>query len=449
VDSVSTRVVRFSAAGSQLGTFGGEGASGPARLVGPVDVAVDPRNGQVVVADKWSDRVVRYTATGAYVSSFGASGTGPGQFSDLEAVGVDAAGAVYVVDQVWNGDVSAARLMKFTESGTFVWAGSLVDPGDTDADPVGVAIDADGVVHVVDRSRQRVVMLRSSDGSRAGTWGRSTRFGWSPTGIARGVNGDLWVVDSQVAVAERYRVGSLEVVPPTVSLTEPARNVTVAIGTAITMRYSCSDPAGGSGLAHCVGTVRNGARVDTTTPGRRLVRVTATDQDGNTATVTRTITVAEPRPDGRVRAQGTRKWVGNNRYGFVSQFVMVRARPGRTAVCEVSIQNDAAVADRFVVRGFFPPTPGYTVSVVRSKRGTTTAITGDVRRGRYRTARLAPGATELLLVRFAIRRSPVPVSSQSATLQISSATAEIGVDNVTCAAVPSFGRDHRTRDARG
>jgi sugar lactone lactonase YvrE len=431
LDQFTRRVHVFDTSGVEISTFG---HTGPNMLSSPTDVVIDPRNGTVLVADSGNSQVVRFDADGVRQSSFGSSGTGNGQFSDLRALSVDATGNIYAADQVWNGSSPASRLTKFTATGSFLWAASLVDPGDTYGSPSGVTTSDDGTVHVTDADRGLVVMLRASDGVRSGTWRREMRSGWRPADIQRGTNGDVWVVDTNSAVVERHLVRAMELVAPTVTLQEPAADATVAVGTRITARYMCSDPAGGSGLAFCLGSVPNGTQLDTTVPGTHTFRVTATDRDGNSTTSTRQITVASPRPDGRLRAQGARRWLGNNVYGYTSQYLLVRARPGRTAVCEVSLQNDAIVADRLAVRASIPRASGYTVTVVRADG---TRVTKALKAGTYRTKSLAPGASEVLRVRVAIRRSPVPTVSQSVSLQISSATAEIGFDNVTCAAVPS------------
>jgi hypothetical protein len=50
--------------------------------------------------------------------------------------------------------------------------------------------------------------------------------------------------------------------------------------------YSCADGASGPGIKSCTGTVPNGARVNTRTPGNHKFTVTAVSKDGKTATKT-------------------------------------------------------------------------------------------------------------------------------------------------------------------
>ena len=74
---------------------------------------------------------------------------------------------------------------------------------------------------------------------------------------------------------------------PTVSLTTPASGATYALGQSVKASYSCAEGAGGPGLAAsngCVGTVGNGAAINTTAAGTYSFTVTATSADGQTAT---------------------------------------------------------------------------------------------------------------------------------------------------------------------
>lgn len=83
---------------------------------------------------------------------------------------------------------------------------------------------------------------------------------------------------------------------PTVTVTTPAAAATYPQGADVPADYACVDEAGGSGLAlsgGCVGPVAVGAAIDTSTLGAHGFAVTATDQAGNTSTVTRTYTVAD------------------------------------------------------------------------------------------------------------------------------------------------------------
>ena len=64
----------------------------------------------------------------------------------------------------------------------------------------------------------------------------------------------------------------------------------------VTADYSCADEAGGSGIASCVGTVADGAPVDTSTLGEHTFTVDASDNAGNSTSRSVTYTVVDATP---------------------------------------------------------------------------------------------------------------------------------------------------------
>ena len=68
---------------------------------------------------------------------------------------------------------------------------------------------------------------------------------------------------------------------PSIVVTTPAPGAVYAVGQQVAADYSCSDD--GSGVASCVGSVANGAPVDTGSPGDKTFTVNATDRAGNQA----------------------------------------------------------------------------------------------------------------------------------------------------------------------
>jgi hypothetical protein len=81
---------------------------------------------------------------------------------------------------------------------------------------------------------------------------------------------------------------NVDMEPPTVTISSPTSKP-LTVGANVAASYSCSD-TGGSGVASCVGTVANGAAIDTT-PGSHVFTVTATDNAGNTTTTSVNYTV--------------------------------------------------------------------------------------------------------------------------------------------------------------
>ena len=78
---------------------------------------------------------------------------------------------------------------------------------------------------------------------------------------------------------------------PVVTIASPADGATFAAGADVFADFSCEDEGGGSGIATCEGDLADGAQIDTSMPGEFSFTVTATDNAGNTTTVTHTYTV--------------------------------------------------------------------------------------------------------------------------------------------------------------
>jgi hypothetical protein len=77
----------------------------------------------------------------------------------------------------------------------------------------------------------------------------------------------------------------VDAVKPSVTVTRPADGETFPLGKVVTAAYKCTDRE--SGLDTCVGTVANGANLDTSTPGDHTFTVTGTDKAGNQTVITR------------------------------------------------------------------------------------------------------------------------------------------------------------------
>jgi hypothetical protein len=78
-------------------------------------------------------------------------------------------------------------------------------------------------------------------------------------------------------------------VAPKVAITRPVKGATYALNKVVLASYTCTDAI--AGVASCVGTVANGASINTSTPGTQTFSVVATDKAGNTTTRSITYTV--------------------------------------------------------------------------------------------------------------------------------------------------------------
>ncbi|HVD55323.1 MAG TPA: DVUA0089 family protein [Thermoleophilaceae bacterium] len=110
----------------------------------------------------------------------------------------------------------------------------------------------------------------------------------APTGIGGGQPVSGW--SGRVSGRGPYRVvltGASCVVPdstpPTIDLRTPFDGAEYLLGEDVAADYRCTDEPGGSGLVSCVGTVADGAAVDTSSVGGRTFEVDAADAAANTA----------------------------------------------------------------------------------------------------------------------------------------------------------------------
>jgi outer membrane protein assembly factor BamB len=82
---------------------------------GPTRVAVDPRNGDILVTDGYGNaRVHRFSPDGKKIlNSWGESGTDPGQFNIVHDIAIDSDGWIYI------GDRENRRIQVFSPDGRF------------------------------------------------------------------------------------------------------------------------------------------------------------------------------------------------------------------------------------------------------------------------------------------------------------------------------------------
>ena len=118
VDNGDHTVRQFTPEGKLLMTLGTQGSPSPAMsgvpFCKPAHLAVDPRNGDMYVADGYCNASVhKYTPDGRHLLSWGESGTAAGQFNIVYNVAVDADGWVYVADR------ENHRVQVFDDKGRF------------------------------------------------------------------------------------------------------------------------------------------------------------------------------------------------------------------------------------------------------------------------------------------------------------------------------------------
>jgi sugar lactone lactonase YvrE len=203
------------------GTYGFSGDGGPATgasLYSPSGVALDAA-GNIYIADSRNHRIRKVDTSGIITTvagngTFGFSGDGgpatSATLSDPYGVAVDAAGNLYIVDQLNN------RIRKVDTSGTIATVAGNGTPGfsgdngpATSASlysPSGVAVDAAGNLYIADTSNQRIRKVDTSGiittvagngtGGYSGDSGPATSASLNyPYGVAVDAAGNLYIAD--------------------------------------------------------------------------------------------------------------------------------------------------------------------------------------------------------------------------------------------------------------
>lgn len=120
-------VMKFNARGEQLMSIGVKGqagnwdeAAGERKLNQPNDIAI-AANGDFFVVQghqpgllKGDARVLKFDRTGKFIKSWGGKGKGPGQFDVAHGIAIDARGLLWVMDR------ENQRIQVFDQEGTFV-----------------------------------------------------------------------------------------------------------------------------------------------------------------------------------------------------------------------------------------------------------------------------------------------------------------------------------------
>ncbi len=196
-DDQNHRVVVTDTGGRQLTTIGtGEGPA-PGQLSFPYGVAADAA-GRVFVSDNINHRVSRFSTAPAYgyKARFGSFGTAPGRLAYPRALAVDATGNVYVAN------TGNDRVDVFDRGGTLLrsMGTSGRAPGQFNT-PLGVGSDSSGITAVTDGVNGRIQLLRP-DGSVAAVWG-SPNPGPTvlprPIAVAFDTGGNAYVLDQRRA----------------------------------------------------------------------------------------------------------------------------------------------------------------------------------------------------------------------------------------------------------
>jgi hypothetical protein len=323
LDSNGTFIRRWGSPGSGNGQF----------FIG-MAVAVDP-DGNVYAADG-NSRIQKFDTNGTFVTKWGTFGTGDGQFSAYTwGVAADAAGTVYVADASNLADPNTHRVQKFDSSGTLLtkW-GSFGTGAGQFKRPFDVTADGAGNVYVADTENNRIqkfanapppdsipptITIAAPTDTASYSLGATVPADYAcndaGSGLATcaGPVADGAAIDTASVGPHTFTVNAMDVAgnaasvthhytvtpppdttPPTITITSPADGASHGLGTTVPADYACDDA--GSGFATCVGSVADGAAIDTSTLGPKTITVNATDAADNTATLTHTYTITDTTP---------------------------------------------------------------------------------------------------------------------------------------------------------
>jgi DNA-binding beta-propeller fold protein YncE len=137
------QVIKFDPTGRELLRLGtaGEAGTGPDHFNGPTDIVV-AANGAVFVTDgheqSSNNRVVKFSADGRFIKSWGGTGTAAGEFLVPHAIALDSRGRVFVADR------DNSRIQIFDQEGVFLEQWTQFGR------PSGIYIGADDTLYVSD-----------------------------------------------------------------------------------------------------------------------------------------------------------------------------------------------------------------------------------------------------------------------------------------------------------
>jgi sugar lactone lactonase YvrE len=184
--------------GSNLISYGTQG-SDVGQFYGAYGIAVDSA-GRIYVADTYNARIVRIDdMNGTNWTSFGTYGSDPGQFRNPSGISVDAAGRIYVMD---TGNTRLVRMDDMNGTNWTISNGIGSGVGQFAQYVAPVSFDAIGRIYVADTGNKRIVRMDDMDGTSWTTLTQSPvihgyifSFG-SPIGVAVDAAGMIYVADA-------------------------------------------------------------------------------------------------------------------------------------------------------------------------------------------------------------------------------------------------------------
>jgi DNA-binding beta-propeller fold protein YncE len=196
-DTWNHRVQKFNAEGDFIATWGYFGQAEDAYAYwGPRDIAVDALD-RVLITDTGNKRVVVLDRDGNSITEIGGAGFSPGTFNEPIGIAVNKEGLVFVAD-TWNQRIQSLRL---DETGVLLplnswdiagWYGQSLE------NKPYIAVNDEGRVFITDPEGFRIIEF-TSEGEFIRYWGElgDAEGGFNlPTGLAADNEGGVWVTDA-------------------------------------------------------------------------------------------------------------------------------------------------------------------------------------------------------------------------------------------------------------
>jgi uncharacterized delta-60 repeat protein len=205
-------------------------------------------NGKAVLAGESSGLALARLGSSGLDTTFGDNGKVRREdLPGISGVAVQSDDSIVAAAAIPSGQFVIAR---FRPNGavddTFGTAGTVVTSFGTDAEAArAVAIQSDGAIVAAGQAGNEMVAVR-------------------------------YLADAPAPPADTTA--------PSIVISAPADGSVYDLGASVVASYGCTDEAGGSGVASCVGTVANGSTIDTSSPAAHSFTVTAADAAGNTRT---------------------------------------------------------------------------------------------------------------------------------------------------------------------
>ncbi len=233
-DKKNDKIQIYNTHGKFLTHWGSNGST-EGSFNNPYGLTID-NEGNVFVCDTYNHRIQKFNSNGQFVNMWGSEGENESQFNLPEGIAIDSRGDVFVAD------TNNHRIQKFTNSGDYLlkWgeyglAGTyeyvLTDEGyeykffyDQNNrlgyffSPIGITIDANGFVYVLEYSNSRVQVF-DLDGQFITNWGsmldeESYYDGdyvdgelYYPQDIIHDPKGYIYIADTELNRIEKYLPG--------------------------------------------------------------------------------------------------------------------------------------------------------------------------------------------------------------------------------------------------